>query len=228
MTRSEQRFKAILFDFDGLILDTETPIFQAWQEKFQEYGQVLRIEEWAMIIGRSGDNLGPVEEFLKIFPEGETRSEVLEEVSRREWKRVQLEKPLPGVEELLLKSRSAGLKLGIVSSSDRKWVESHLERLELRTYFDHISTADDVENAKPDPALYRLGLERSGKRAEKVLVVEDSPNGVLAAKRAGLYCIAIPNSITRQLPFSKGEGKPDLVLESLEQFPWEELMKGTR
>ncbi|MFN2281203.1 MAG: HAD family hydrolase, partial [Anaerolineales bacterium] len=78
---------------------------------------------------------------------------------------------------------------------------------------------------KPDPALYELGLKKTGLEAERVVVLEDSPNGVLAAKRAGLYTIAVPNGITRRVPFNENGGRPDQVLDSLEDFPWEEMMR---
>jgi len=92
-------------------------------------------------------------------------------------------------------------------------------------YFDHTSCADEVEIAKPNPELYNLGLKKTGLAREKVLVLEDSPNGVLAAKRANLFCIAVPNQLTIQLPFDNDGGEPDLVLASLLEFPWDELMR---
>ena len=217
--------QGILFDFDGLILDTETPIFQAWEEKFKEYGKTLLLEEWAEILGKSIDHLGPIEGFLNGFSDENKRKEIQEEVRQKESKLVFKKKPLPGVVELMIKAKEQGLMLGIVSSSDQDWVHSHLNRLELMDYFDHTSCADDVEIAKPDPALYNLGLKKAGLAREKVLVLEDSPNGVLAAKRAGLYCVAVPNQLTGQLPFYNNGGAPDLVLDSLLEFPWEEFMK---
>jgi HAD superfamily hydrolase (TIGR01509 family) len=215
----------ILFDFDGLILDTETTVFQAWSEKFREHGQQLHLEDWAEILGKSGEELGPIEDFLKSLGDEEKQQEVYREVSQTEWALVEQKEPLPGAVELINKAKAAGLKLGIVSSSDREWVHSHLERLGLLDYFDHTSCFDDVDEAKPDPALYHLGLSKMDCSPDKIVVLEDSPNGVLAAKRAGLYCIAVPNQITRQLPFYENGGAPDRILESLVDFPWDELMK---
>jgi len=217
--------QGILFDFDGLILDTETPIFQAWEEKFKEYGKHLLLEEWAEILGKSTDHLGPIEGFINGFREEDKRKEILEEVKHKELELVHQKKPLPGAQELIIKANEQGLILGVVSSSDQDWVHSHLNRLGLMDYFDHTSCADEVEIAKPDPALYNLGLKKAGLSHEKVLVLEDSPNGVLAAKRAGLFCIAVPNQLTGQLPFYNNGGTPDLVLGSLLEFPWEEFMR---
>jgi HAD superfamily hydrolase (TIGR01509 family) len=216
--------EGILFDFDGLILDTESPVYQAWAEKFQEYGRQLSIEEWAKIVGRSHKEKGPIEGFLDSLPNHQKET-IVQEVSHRERELVQQQKPLPGAVELIKGARKKGLKLGVVSSSDRAWVHFHLERLGLLDEFDYTSCEEDVEEAKPHPALYQLGLQKTGLPAEKVLALEDSPHGVLAAKRAGLYCIAVLNPVTKRLPFYNNGGKPDLMLESLEEFPWDELMK---
>ena len=217
--------KGILFDFDGLILDTETPIFQAWKRKFREYGKELLLEEWAEILGKSNDELGPLEGFLNEFSDPEDRQRIQAEVSGEELSLVIKQKPLSGAEELITRARQKGLKLGIVSSSDQKWVHGHLERLGLLDYFHHTSCADEVEVAKPDPSLYHLGLKKMGAAPQSVVVLEDSPNGVLAAKRAGLYCIAVPNQLTGQLSFHEEGGKPDRVLRALDDFPWDELMR---
>jgi len=217
--------QGILFDFDGLILDTETPVFQAWKMKFREYGQELALEQWGQIIGKSSDELGPLAGFLKNFPDAKAKQQILDEVSSEEQSLIKQQQPLPGTEVLISKAHQSGVKLGIVSSSNQDWVHQHLRRLELLDYFDHTSCADEVEKAKPDPALYHLGLEKMGLEPDRVVVLEDSPHGVLAAKRAGLYCIAVPNQLTRQLTFFTDGGAPDLFLKSLEEFPWDDLMR---
>lgn len=220
-----QPLQGILFDFDGLILDTETPIFQAWKRKFREYGKELRLEDWAQILGKSDDELGPIEGFLKGFADAEVQKQIQAEVSQEERALLREEQPLPGAAELIIKAHKEGLKLGIVSSSRQDWVQSHLERLELLDYFDHTSCADEVEIAKPDPALYHLGREKMGIDPDRVVALEDSPFGVLAAKRAGLYCIAVPNQLTKQLTFFEDGGVPDLILNSLDEFPWNDLLR---
>jgi HAD superfamily hydrolase (TIGR01509 family) len=218
--------QGILFDFDGLILDTETPIYQAWQEMFRKYDQELLLEDWAKILGKSGYDGGPTEEFLQNIEDDMERVQILKQVSSREHELLGQQTPLPGAVELIQRAKHQGLQLGIVSSSDRNWIHTHLERLGLKEYFDHTSCADEVEEAKPDPALYNLGINKMGLNPDKLLALEDSPHGVLAAKRAGLYCIAVPNTLTRQLPFYSNGGLPDLVLESLQDFPWDDFVKG--
>lgn len=219
-----QPLQGILFDFDGLILDTETPIFQAWKRKFREYGKELHLEDWAEILGKSNQDLGPIEGFLDEFKDPGVRDQIMAEVSREERSLVCKQSPMPGAVELIRRSHQEGIKLGVVSSSDQNWVHSHLSRLELLDYFDHTSCAEEVDQAKPDPALYLLGLEKMGLQPDQVVVLEDSPNGVLAAKRAGLFCIAVPNLLTSKLSFYEG-GDPDRVLNTLDEFPWDELMR---
>lgn len=217
--------QGILFDFDGLILDTEMPIYLAWKEKFSEQGWKLPLDDWAEILGKASHEMDRILDQVVQLHDPASRREFIEQVSSREKELVAEQAPLPGAVELIQKANREGLLLGVVSSSDQNWVHSHLDRLGLLEYFHHTSCADDVEAAKPDPALYHLGLKKMGAEPDRVVVLEDSPNGVLAAKRAGLYCIAVPNELTSQLPFFENGGQPDQVLNSLEDFPWQELMR---
>jgi len=105
---------------------------------------------------------------------------------------------MPGVVELLADARARGLKLGVASTSERDWVAGHLERLGLIEYFDCIRCGDEVENVKPAPDLYLAVLDCLKLPPKEAVAFEDSPNGVLAATRAGVYCVAVPNPITRQ------------------------------
>ena len=103
--------QGILFDFDGLILDTETPIFQAWADKFEEYGQELHLKEWAEILGMSTDHLGPMERFINGFSDESKRNEILQEIKQNEMEMVIKNKPLPGVEDLIKKALALSLKI---------------------------------------------------------------------------------------------------------------------
>jgi HAD superfamily hydrolase (TIGR01509 family) len=102
----------------------------------------------------------------------------------------------PGVAEMIYAAADSGLRLAVASSSGRAWVASHLERRKLLPHFDAVCTGDEVERVKPDPALYRLALKRLGVEPHHALAVEDSRNGMLAAKGAGLRCVVTPNAIT--------------------------------
>jgi HAD superfamily hydrolase (TIGR01509 family) len=121
---------------------------------------------------------------------------------------------LPGVVACISGAKARGLKLAIASSSTAAWVTHNLEKFALLDYFDAICTRDAVAAVKPDPALYHLALERLEVAADETIAFEDSPNGILAAKRAGIYCVAVPNQLTRELPLSLADRR----LHSLEEF----------
>ncbi len=212
---------ALIFDFDGLILETELPIFQSWQELFRDYQLDLPFETWAHNIGTAEEVYDPVFELsqhagpaVNLTPEFERRRE-------RELELIGDQPPLPGVIDYLQDARAIGLKIGLASSSSCHWVEGHLTRLGLRGYFDCIRARDDVGLTKPDPALYRSAVEMLGVRPEQAIAFEDSPNGILAAKRAGMYCVAVPNALTRQMDTSQA----DLTLHSLSDIPLKDLIK---
>jgi HAD superfamily hydrolase (TIGR01509 family) len=132
-----------------------------------------------------------------------------------------LEKPImPGVERYIDEALQNGLKLGIASSSSCAWVTGHLDRLGLLHNFTCIKAADDVDITKPDPALYQAALACLGVSSKQAIAIEDSPNGILAAKRAGLTCIAVPNPLTRQMDLKKA----DLQLTSLLDLSLDELL----
>jgi HAD superfamily hydrolase (TIGR01509 family) len=127
---------------------------------------------------------------------------------------------MPGVMDYLKSARERGLKVGLASSSSCSWVTFHLERLELMEYFDAIAAGDDVPRTKPDPALYWTALSWMRVRAEHAIAIEDSYNGMLAAKRAGLRCVVVPHALTRHMNFDLA----DLRLDSLADLSLEDLL----
>jgi HAD superfamily hydrolase (TIGR01509 family) len=127
---------------------------------------------------------------------------------------------LPGVEDYLYDARRLGLKIGIASNSPSQWVNKYLARLGLQDRFDYISTSDDVPYLKPDPALYLSALDGLGVGAREAFALEDSPLGIRSAKAAGLYCVVVPNVLTRRLDLSQA----DFQLNSLAEMPLEELL----
>jgi len=128
---------------------------------------------------------------------------------------------LPGVVQHLDAARELGMRLGCASSSTQEWVRGHLARLGILERFDCIRCRDDVAHAKPEPDLYVAVLDCLRVAADEAIAIEDSPNGVAAAKRAGLRCVAIPNSITAHLDLSQA----DLVLNSLADLSMAELLE---
>jgi HAD superfamily hydrolase (TIGR01509 family) len=211
--------RSLIFDFDGLILDTEVPDLQSWQEIYLEYGCTLPMSVWAVCIG-SSDLFDPYEYLESQLGRSVDREAIRAKKRRRETKLIEAQPVLPGVKEYITDAKRLGLKLGVASSSSRSWVIGHLSRLGLLSHFDCIKCADDVERTKPDPALYISVLDELGLQADQAIALEDSPNGILAAKRAGLFCVAVPNPVTRQLSLQQA----DLQLTSLAELPLERLL----
>jgi HAD superfamily hydrolase (TIGR01509 family) len=206
--------QAVVFDFDGLILDTESPSYQTFVELYREYGAELPLEEWERVVGCSDSDFDPYD-YLEGCVGKKLDREALERRRRQHHLAlIEREDVMPGVRRVLEQARALGWKIGLASSSDRKWVEGYLNKLGLRHYFQCICTREDVERTKPDPALYIQAVRCLGVDPSEAVALEDSPNGALAAKRAGLKCIVVPNSVTRRFQF----GDVDLRLDSLEEL----------
>jgi HAD superfamily hydrolase (TIGR01509 family) len=211
--------KLIVFDFDGLILDTEAPVYDAWQEIYDEHGHALDFDKWAQCIG-TADAFDPCADLATLV------GRVLDVEALRLRHRTRTDaliaaQPLrPGVRERIEEAAGLGLALGVASSSDRAWVHGHLGRLGLLGHFQAIRCAEDVPRVKPDPALYRAVLQACDVDPAEAVALEDSPNGILAAKRAGLACVAIPNGLTERLDL----GHADLVVGSLAEVSLGELI----
>jgi len=218
---------ALVFDFDGLILDTETTDFQAWQEVFAAHGCELRLEVWADCVGRPAGHFDPFEHLERLSGVPIERDRIRAQRSARMRELNLLQPVLPGVLDYLRGARGLGLKVGLASSSDRAWVHGHLERLGLLEYFNTIKCVEDTGVHKPDPAPYLAVLATLGVPPAAAVAFEDSPHGVTAAKTAGMVCVAVPNPVTRRL----GLDHADLVLDSLASLPLSGLLSrlnGTR
>ena len=214
--------RGLIFDFDGLIVETELPCYQAWLEIFQEYGQELPLVLWRKCIGTSYAAFDPhayLEELLR-RPLGRAELRARQEARYQE---LTMAQPiLPGVGEIIRAAAENGLRLAVASSSPRNWVAGNLSRLGLLSCFATLKCKEDVNQVKPDPALYLASLADLGLEAREALAFEDSPNGLLAAKRAGLRCVAIPSELTRGLDFDQA----DLCLASLAGITLAELLAG--
>jgi beta-phosphoglucomutase-like phosphatase (HAD superfamily) len=221
MSMAEQVIRALLFDFDGTLWDSESAVFDAYRQLYAEHGHDLPAAEWATGVGTLG-GFDPVADLAARL--GRELAErggpdvawdqvvgTLEHVGLR-----------PGVRSYVDGARARGLKLGIVSSNDRAWVDVHLSRLEIADTWDVIITADgDTVRAKPNPAMYVEALTVLGVGPTEAVALEDSPHGVAAAKAAGIFCVAIPNEVTAELDLSGA----DLTVGSLEVLPLEQLLE---
>lgn len=214
--------KALIFDLDGLIVDTEWPDYESWQQVYRSHGCELAVEAWGQIVGGTGaSDFDPFEHLEQLCGQELDREEIW--VSRRKQylETINTQPVLPGIVGMLDEADRMGLKLAVASSSPENWVRGHLARLGIYQRFGVIKTADDVKRTKPDPELYMAALAALPAAANEAIVFEDSPNGVKAAKAAGIFCVAVPNKLTAQLRF---EGA-DLRLDSLAEMRLGEILK---
>lgn len=216
---ASQLINALIFDFDGLILDTEEPIYQSWAEVYAANGVPLPFEQWVKTVGSNNQEFHPQHHLEERLGRPLTQEEIERRIARRV--ELVLAKPLlPGVAELARAAKAQGMKVGVASSSSRDWVRGHLERLGILDLFDCLCSRNDVEHVKPEPDLYLAVLACLGVNADEAVALEDSPNGIRSAKRAGLRCVAVANPITAGLDLSEA----DLELSSLSGVTLRQLL----
>jgi HAD superfamily hydrolase (TIGR01509 family) len=194
--------EAVVFDFDGLIADTETPEYQSWAQVYAEHGSELPIDVWSVVIGTDGSGIFDPYADLAVRT-GRRIDKAAVQTRRAELYAAALARleVRPGVREYLDEAEHLGLRIGLASSSSRDWVTRHLGAFGLLHYFICLRTRDDVQTVKPDPALYRETLACLGVRPEAAVAFEDSVNGAQAALAAGMRCIIVPNEVTGHLTF---------------------------
>ena len=210
----------LIFDFDGLIIDTETPDLESWQEVFSKFGRELPLEVWAHSIGAAPNVFDPCAYLEHVIGRRVDRDEIREWRRRRFFDLVERQPVLPGIRQYLEDAPGLGLRCTVASSAPRSWVIGHLERVNLLDRFCCIKCSDEIPLAKPHPALFLAVLEATGVPASKAVVLEDSPNGVTAAAAAGIFCVAVPNPVTESL----GLDRADLLVNSLAEIPLAELV----
>lgn len=210
--------EAVIFDFDGVVLDTELPYYTAWREVFEEFGHQLPLALWHRTIGtqNSWDPHTALEELVG----------PLDRVAVRDKRYARFDELMlaatiaDGVRELLDQADALGIQLGVASSSSYDWVLGFLKRFDLAERFASVRCWDGSVRAKPAPDLYVQVLEDLGVEPDAALAIEDSPNGIGAAKTAGIFCVAVPCEMTRGLDLSGA----DLLVESLMDISLSDLI----
>jgi HAD superfamily hydrolase (TIGR01509 family) len=212
---------ALVFDFDGLICDTETVVFESVQRVFRDHGVDLALDEWLPAVGAA---------------EAPDWVAVLEAAVGRPVDRAMLRAArqghsdelmavlalLPGVDALLDAAHAAGVPCGMASNSPREWVAGNLERLELAERFDVVVSVDDVARPKPDPEPYLRVVAELGVSPVSAVGLEDTATGVTAAHRAGLFTVAVPGPMSAHHDFAGA----DLVVASLADVTLADLGAG--
>lgn len=215
--------EALLLDFDGLLYDTEGAVYDAWNYLYARYGRRLELDLWVReSIGRppGASDFDPVAHLQQLVG-GELDPEAVR-LAGEEGQRERLpHRLMPGADELLQDARARGLRAVIVTSNHSENVRRHLARAGCTFSFDALVSAEgDGARGKPSPTLYREALALLDLVPRQAVALEDSPNGIAAAKAAGLTCIAVPNALTRG---AAGLAAADLVLDSLTQVDLADL-----
>lgn len=215
--------KAIVFDFDGVIVDTESQwyfIYKNWMKR--DYGYDLKLEDYLVCVGADSKSLF---RFLKKEVDEDIDGEEFEKIATKEFiERSSKLPPMQGVIALIEEAKKRGLKIALATSATRKKPETHLKRLGLISYFDALSTAELSEHIKPEPDIFLKAAELIGVEPAECLAIEDSVNGLISAKRAGMPCLVVPNAVTKVGDF---EGCYRMV-DSLEEVKLDEIEEDFR
>lgn len=184
---------ALIFDFDGTILDTESAHLRAWQEIYAEHGYPFPMDTWSAAVGGHG-GLEVYEHFERLHGAAVDR-EALRMRRRTRMLELVADQPLlPGIAACLDDARRHGMRLAIASNSSYDWVDSHLRRLNLRERFETLSCVSHDVPPKPEPHIYRRALMGLGAHAADAIAIEDSLAGVAAARAAGIFTVFVPNA----------------------------------
>lgn len=211
--------KAVIFDFDGLMVDTEWPAFTAWSEIYREHGQTLDLKEWVACVGATYASFDPVARLAELTGRTFEREALTQDKERRKQEECNRLGALPGVVDRLKEAKDLGVRVAVASSSSLGWVDGHLSRLGIKHHIEMIRTRDHVTRVKPHPDLYLAAADALKVAPADCVVFEDSLNGVKAAKAAGMTCYAIPNRVTHLLDFAEADGRYDsLALVSLKNL----------
>lgn len=188
-TLSTDLLLGVIFDMDGVIVNSHPAHRRAWRQFLQTLGRNVADRELDFILdGRKRRDilshfLGPVSE-AKLVEYGKRKDEFFQQSAAEV-------KPIPGITEFLIDLNENGIVAAVATSASEARTRSTLERLQLRNYFSVILTGNDVENGKPDPAIYRLACRRLNVLPECVLAIEDAVSGIQAARGAGLKCLGV-------------------------------------
>lgn len=211
-----------IFDFDGLILDTELACYQTWVDIYKTFNANLPLEEWIVCVGTTDEAFDPIK-YLKQISKIEPldANEILHLHGKEYRKRTSILDIKPGILDYLEWARKNQFNIAIASSSDKDWVISHLENLKIIQYFDLIRTNNDVEKVKPDPELYHSVKKYFRLNDFEAIIFEDSLHGINAGLASNLFTIAVPNELTKNSDLSAAH----LIITGLDAIPPSKLLR---
>ena len=203
--------RALILDFDGTMLDTETAVYEAWREFYEREGQHLSVEDWLGAVGYV-NGFDPRAHLEKLTGRGFHWPDHDSWFTRRTLELIEPLPPLPGVQALLEEGARRGYRIGCASNSSADWVVPGLERLGLRGFFQVVRTRETVTHHKPAPDVYLAALADLGVTDPAgSIAFEDSEPGVRSAKAAGLHVVAVPHHLTRHQDLSLADETLDTL-----------------
>lgn len=216
--------KAIVFDFDGVCLDTESARYRSWNAIYSLYNCELPLDEWMKNIGRA-KNISDPFELLEHCVGCRLNYTEVHDIHKKNEVEITNRMPfMPGFKERLMEAKALGISCAIASSSSHHWVDGHLKYRSIFHCFSTIICREDVEKHKPDPMPYTTALKKLGVQPEHAVAVEDSPLGVASARSAGMYVIAVPSPMTAAMDFSMAHRR----VASLADISWGRLTDDLR
>lgn len=204
--------EAVVFDFDGVILDTESAEFAGWEHTFRHYGTFLDPAEWAKCVGTGPLGFSVTDHLQSLVPTADHREAERLACSVRD-NLIRDLQPRPGVDKLISDLQCHGVPVGIASSSRAVWVNGLLGHLGWARRFKVVHNRDTVGSTKPNPASYLAACRDLGADPALTVAIEDSTNGLKAALAAGMVAVVVPNPVTKGYDFTGAHVR----LESLEQ-----------
>ncbi|MGD8112798.1 HAD family hydrolase [Vibrio sp. TRT 17S01] len=210
------RFKALIFDFDGLLVDTESCMFKAWEALMKPYGVDVSPLQVAGLVGSSAPATALYHLYRYHVGYSMSDQQIQEQVLKTAYQHIETLTEREGVRDYLDFAKQKRLKLALATSSEREHYLPILKRLKLEHYFDCFTGAEEIalERRKPCPDVYLASLKQLGVSAHQAIAFEDSPPGITAARSAGISTVAVTNLLTRHLDVSHAT----LVLSSMSQL----------
>lgn len=212
--------KGLIFDFDGLIVDTEMPCFIAWVELFTQFGFSFTKSDYQKIIGSNYQVYDPANHLSQLIDGLLGPQEIVKRITTRTRELISSQPLRSGILDFFQSAQQKGLSLAVASSSKRTWVEGYLNQYSVRHFFSVVATAEDVLKVKPDAELFQHTIRLLNVLPHEAIAFEDSTNGIKAAKAAGIYCVAIPNEITKEMDLSLA----DRIVDSINDLDMDHLL----
>ena len=213
-----KRPRGIIFDFDGVLVDTEWAIYQSWVHLYAREGQEISIATYSPCLGAGYSHWDPAKHLENLT--GKSYDWDKETPARQAMLEADLERMglMDGAAELLDWCAEQGIPVTVASSSSRRWVQGWLEKLGIYSRFAGVFTRTDGYAVKPSPALFEAAQQCMGLRKDDCLIIEDSENGTIAAQNAAIPCVAIPNRMTESSDFSRAAYRCASLRELLAQL----------